>query len=310
MLDRLKNVLMDKNIVIVGFGKEGISTYNFIRKYFPKQKLTIMDADKDLLNKNNFLLDDDNVVIVLDNEFNDLDNYDMIVKSAGVSFKDRDIGTYRDKITSQMELVLECYSDNVIGITGTKGKSTTASLIFKVLNDNGKKVKIVGNIGIPIFDEIDLITEDTIYVIEMSALQLEFVDSSPHIGIILNLYEEHLDFFNSKEDYFLAKMNMFKFMNASDYGLYTSDSDILNSYVKNNNYNCNLFDISKEMSIRDGYVYIGDKKIYNTCDERSLLGKHNLVDIEFVLYLSELLNLDLNKTIVSINEFKSLEHRL
>ena len=311
MLNKLLNVLENKNIAIVGFGKEGISTYNFIRRYFKDKKLTIIDGNKYLLDKNDFLKKDTNLNFVLgDNYLDNLNIYDLIIKSPGVKFKDLDIASFEYKITSQLGLVLDLYKNNVIGITGTKGKSTTTSLIFKILSDQNYDAHLVGNIGTPIFDEIDNINCNSIYVIEMAALQLEFVKNSPHIGIILNLFEEHLDFFKNKNDYFLSKMNMFKYMNNTDYGLYTSSNETLKEYVNKNNYKCNLIDINKEMSIRDNYVYINDKIIYNTEDERNLIGSHNLIDIQFALYVSKIFNLELSKTINSINNFKPLEHRL
>lgn len=144
----------------------------------------------------------------------------------------------------------------------------------------------------------------------MAALQLEYVKTSPHIGIILNLFEEHLDFFKSKEHYFLAKLNMFKYQDNSDYGLYTSSNETLDKYVQNGNYITNLIDINKEFKIENNYVIYDNKKIYDSNSERLLLGKHNLTNIMFVLRLSELLKLDLQKTINTINQFKPLEHRM
>lgn len=305
------NYLKNKNIAIIGFGREGKSTYNFIRKYLKEQKLTIIDGNESLIENNKDLKEDPNLDFVLGSDYlSNLDKYDLLIKSPGVKFKDIDITSFEDKITSQLGLTLDFYKNQVIGITGTKGKSTTTSLITKVLKDQGKDAYLLGNIGIPIFDYIDDIKEDTIFVIEMSAPQLEYVKSSPHIGLILNLFEEHLDFFKSKNDYFLAKLNMFKYQSNSDYGLYTSFNDTLNDYVNNGNYNTNLIDVNKELKIVDNYVTYNSKKLYNTTDERLLLGEHNLRNIEFVLRLSELLNLDLNKTIETINTFEPLEHRM
>ena len=221
-----------------------------------------------------------------------------------------DISKFEDKITSQLGLTLDFYKQNVIGITGTKGKSTTTSLIFKVLKDQGYDAYLLGNIGIPIFDYIEKFNENSKLVIEMAALQLEYVKTSPHIGIILNLFEEHLDFFKSKEHYFLAKLNMFKYQDNSDYGLYTSSNETLDKYVQNGNYITNLIDINKEFKIENNYVIYDNKKIYDSNSERLLLGKHNLTNIMFVLRLSELLKLDLQKTINTINQFKPLEHRM
>lgn len=311
MYKQIINYLETKNIAIVGFGKEGKSTYNFIRKYLPNKSLAIIDNNGLLLEQNEYLSSDKNLKLILGaNSMNNLEIYDLIIKSPGVKFKDLDISKFDDKITSQLELILQFFRENVIGITGTKGKSTTTSLITKILKDQGKDAYLLGNIGIPIFDYVSEFTNDSILVIEMAALQLEYVKHSPHIGIILNLFEEHIDFFGTKENYFLSKMNMFKFQSMHDYGLYISSNNDLNSYVKNGNYKTNLVDIDKEITLEDGYMIFDGEKIYNTNDERLLLGSHNLSNIRFALYVSELLELDLKETIKTINSFLPLEHRM
>ena len=303
MYNKILEHLKNKKIAIVGFGREGKSTYKFIRKYLNNQELEILDGNEKLLELNEELKSDKNLKIITGKNYLDnLEKYDLIIKSPGVKFE--------DKITSQLGLTLDFYKQNVIGITGTKGKSTTTSLIFKVLKDQGYDAYLLGNIGIPIFDYIEKFNENSKLVIEMAALQLEYVKTSPHIGIILNLFEEHLDFFKSKEHYFLAKLNMFKYQDNSDYGLYTSSNKTLDKYVQNGNYITNLIDINKEFKIENNYVIYDNKKIYDSNSERLLLGKHNLTNIMFVLRLSELLKLDLQKTINTINQFKPLEHRM
>lgn len=311
MYNKILEHLKNKKIAIVGFGREGKSTYKFIRKYLNNQELEILDGNEKLLELNEELKNDKNLKIITGKNYLDnLEKYDLIIKSPGVKFKDLDISKFEDKITSQLGLTLDFYKQNVIGITGTKGKSTTTSLIFKVLKDQGYDAYLLGNIGIPIFDYIEKFNENSKLVIEMAALQLEYVKTSPHIGIILNLFEEHLDFFKSKEHYFLAKLNMFKYQNNSDYGLYTSSNETLDKYVQNGNYITNLIDINKEFKIENNYVIYDNKKIYDSNSERLLLGKHNLTNIMFVLRLSVLLKLDLQKTINTINQFKPLEHRM
>lgn len=311
MYNKILEHLKNKKIAIVGFGREGKSTYKFIRKYLNNQKLEILDGNEKLLELNEELKNDKNLKIITGKNYLDnLEKYDLIIKSPGVKFKDLDISKFEDKITSQLGLTLDFYKQNVIGITGTKGKSTTTSLIFKVLKDQGYDAYLLGNIGIPIFDYIEKFNENSKLVIEMAALQLEYVKTSPHIGIILNLFEEHLDFFKSKKHYFLAKLNMFKYQDNSDYGLYTSSNETLDKYVQNGNYITNLIDINKEFKIENNYIIYDNKKIYDSNSERLLLGKHNLTNIMFALRLSELLKLDLQKTINTINQFKPLEHRM
>lgn len=131
------------------------------------------------------------------------------MKSPGISLKDMDLSNTRKKIKSQLELLLEFFKIYTIGITGTKGKSTTSSLIYKVLKDQGKEVLLLGNIGTPVFDWIDEIKENMYLVLEMSSHQLEFMDLSPNIAILLNIYEEHLDHYKSLDSYIDAKCNIF-----------------------------------------------------------------------------------------------------
>ena len=87
-----------------------------------------------------------------------------------------------------------------------------------------KNVILAGNIGIPVFDELDNIKDDTIMVIELSCHQLQFVKSSPNISVLLNIFEEHLDLYKSYEHYMMAKLNIFKYQKESDYSIWGLDS--------------------------------------------------------------------------------------
>lgn len=311
MYKEIIDFLDGKYVAIVGFGKEGQSTYRFIRKYLSKQRLVIVDGNESLLDNNSYLKDDDNIELVLgDHYLDNLEKYDVIIKSPGVRFKDIDISLFKDKITSQLGLVLDFYKNNIIGITGTKGKSTTTSLITKILKDQGIDAYLLGNIGIPIFDNIDKMNDKSMMVIEMAALQLEFVKNSPHIGIILNLFEEHLDFFKDKNAYYLAKMNMFKYQDVNDYGIYTSSNNTLNDYVRIGEYKGTLIDIVKDLKIENDYIVSDNKKLYNTESERNLIGSHNLSNIMFAIEVSKILDLDFLKVSDSINSFEPLEHRM
>jgi len=311
MYNNIIKEIENQDIAIVGFGKEGMSSYNFIRRHLPNKHLTIIDGNSSLVDNNLYLKEDNNLSFELGSDYlNNLEKYDVIIKSPGVKFKDIDIENFKSKITSQIEFILKYFSKNIIGVTASKGKSTTSSLIYKILIDQGYDARLLGNIGNPIFDDIETFNDNTILVIEMAALQLEFVNYSPHIGLILNLFEEHLDFFKTKNHYYLSKMNMFKYQNTDDYSIYLSSNETLNEYIKVGNYKSILVDIEKELSIIDNCVVYKDKKLYDITSNRLLLGSHNLINIRFALFVSEILDLDINKTIDSINTFAPLEHRL
>lgn len=306
ILEKLK----DKKIAILGFGREGKSTYNFIRKYFPDMKLTILD-------KYSIELDDKNVnVIIGDKYLDNLNDYDLIIKSPGISLKDIDISLFKDNITSQLELLLEVFSDNIIGVTGTKGKSTTSSLIYEVIKNERDNVYLIGNIGVPVFDEIELYNKDSILVVEMSSHQLEFIKTSPHIGIILNLYQDHLDHDGNIQRYHNNKLNIFKYQNSSDYCIYSSDNDYLNKYIddtyKGIKYTVR-FDFedvsSNSIRIKDKDIYIDGEVVYKD-KERLLLGDANLKNIMFVLGVCKILNLDFSMAYNTISKFRGLKYRM
>ena len=150
----------------------------------------------------------------------------------------------------------------------------------------------------------------------MSAHQLEFVDCAPHIGCIINLYEDHLDHAGTVEHYHANKLNMFKYQESDDYAIYCKDIEPLNSYI-NDNYkaikyaiNFSSDDSINTTSIIDDYVTLNGEQLYNINDKRILVGDHNLRNIMIVLTIAKLLDLDMNTVVDTINNFKGLEHRL
>ena len=109
------------------------------------------------------------------------------------------------KISSQTDLFLKAYSAQIVGVTGTKGKSTTSSLIYHIIKSYTSNTLLAGNIGIPFFDLVPDINTETRIVCELSSHQLQYISKGPHIGILLNLFQEHLDHYASFYDYQLAK---------------------------------------------------------------------------------------------------------
>lgn len=315
MINDLIQYFKDKKILILGFGKEGQSTYNLIRKYLKNQHLYISDKKNNFENDYEILKKDSNITIISGEKYLDnLQYYDIIIKSPGISFLGIDTTSFINKIKSQLELLLEFFNVYTIGITGTKGKSTTSSLIYKILKDQNIKSILLGNIGLPIFDYIDTIEEDMVLVLEMSSHQLEYAQFSPNIAILLNVYEEHLDHYKSFYKYAEAKCNIFKYQKPSDYFLYNSDNQTLNELVKNPVAKTFKVSLNAEgennIFLKNDKVFFNDKYLYNKNEKRNLVGDYNLNNIMFALGVSEILNLDINKTIKSISEFKTLEHRL
>ena len=314
MIQDLINYFKDKKILILGFGREGKSTYNLIRKYLKEQKIYISDLKENFQYDYDFLKEDKNVECISGKTYLDnLEDYDIIMKSPGISFVGIDKTNILDKIKSQLELLLEFFDIFTIGVTGTKGKSTTSSLIYSILKDQNIETMLLGNIGIPVFDFIDDIKENTKIVLEMSSHQLEFMKKSPNIAVLTNIFPEHLDHYDSFEKYAEAKCNIFKYQNDNDYFIYDIDNDNSVNFVKENiarTYKVSLKDINADVYLKDDMVYYKDKAIYSKNEPRNLLGDYNLNNIMYALTVSQILGLDLEKTIKSIAEFKTLPHRL
>lgn len=304
-----------ENILILGFGKEGKSTYNLIRKYLPNKKLCISDGNEKLLENNLFLKEDNNLTFILGSSYLDnLNDYDLIIKSPGVNFKYVDYEPFKDKITSQIDLFLRHSNIKTVGVTGTKGKSTTSSLIYHILKKMNKDVILGGNIGIPVFDELDNINENTIFVIELSCHQLKFVKSSPNISVLLNIYEEHLDLYKSYLDYIDAKMNIFNYQKENDYRICGLDSiDSFKYFRANDNsytFSCQDKKVKEGIVIKDDGLYLNNKLIYDKTRKRNLMGDHNLYNIAAALLVCYILNVDLKEACDHVDSFKPLEHRM
>ena len=318
-MNRVMDFLTGKKVAILGFGKEGKSTFNYIRKHNPNFKLFIHDINENLINENEFLRGDMLTRFNLGYNYLDgLKDYDVIIKSPGISLKDVDTTRYENNITSQIQLFLDCYKSQIIGVTGTKGKSTTSSMIYKVLKDQNIDALLLGNIGVPVFDYLDNVKAETKIVVEMSSHQLEFLKTSPHIGIILNLFEEHLDHAGNVEHYYQSKLNMFEYQSRIDYAIYCEDNEILDKLVNSEKREAQLikykFADNKQESdtiyCDDNFIYYKNKPVYNINDERNIIGRHNLTNIMAVFAVVNILGLSNKEASNSINSFEPLEHRL
>ena len=280
IISDIKDFLDGKSILILGFGREGKSTYNFIKKYVNYLRLAVADKNK---------IECEETIYFGDDYLSRITEYDIIIKSPGIPFFDipEDI-----LITSQTELMLMANRKNIIGITGTKGKSTTSSLIYCMLKEAGKDVKLVGNIGVPIFDCLDEIGDETLVVCEMSSHQLEHIKYSPHIAVLLNIYEEHLDHYSSYEDYQLAKVNIFKYQKDDDVIIYSNENELVCKYVSK---------------------YASGKKYsfpYDYETESKLIGIHNKKNIMAARLVAHTCGVDESNIKKCVKEFNGLPHRL
>lgn len=314
MLKEFLEDIKEKNIAILAFQKEGKSTLKYIRKYLKDKKITILDKNEKLVD-DEIIKNDKNLDYVFGSDYlKDIDKFDLIIKSPGVSLSPNILSKLNGKIKTETDIALDYLSKNIIGITGSKGKSTTTSLIYKILKDQNIDCYLCGNIGIPIFDVVDNVKNSTYLVVEMSAYQTEFLRKSPYISILLNLYEEHLDYFHTKDKYFNSKLNIARFQDEDDYFICLKNETIDN-LLKDVKLKSHVYKVldkdNKNSSYIDGdNIIIDNEKVCKTDIERKIIGEHNLYNIMFALTISKILSLDISKVLKSIKEFTPLEHRL
>lgn len=314
MFERLAEFFRDQKVLILGFGREGRSTYDFLRRTFPEQEIFIADQNIELLAQNPELTADAHLTYWLGADYLDhFDACDIIMKSPGISLQDVDVENFRAKIKSQLELTLAFANFKTIGVTGTKGKSTTSSLIYQILQDQGVPSILLGNIGTPIFEHLEALSPELIVVLELSSHQLEYVEHSPQIAVLLNVYEEHLDHYRSFRDYALAKCNIFKYQQPQDFLVYNADDETLRELVGQPKSQVVKVSFDREdtpVFQRNGEVYFSDQVIFSADSPRQLIGDYNFRNIVFALAVAKILQLDLNQARATIAEFKTLRHRL
>lgn len=324
MIKKLVEYLENKKILILGFGVEGYSTYSFIRRHLPNKKLYISDANTKFIEMYDDVAKDENIEITSKDDYLiNLEQFDIIMKTPGLSFKNVDISKFIHKIKSQLELFLEFIDVFTIGVTGTKGKSTTSSLIYSIINEQCQDVHLLGNIGVPLFNEIDKLTEKSIVVLELSSHQLEYVEVAPNISIILNIFEEHLDHYKSYEHYINAKINICRYQKENDYFIYSIDNEILNNHIMGmQEIKPNICEISylgnekqhadSKLIKRNENMVISEENdvLYTDSENRKILGDHNFNNIMFAATVAKIMNLDLEKAQETIYKFEPLPHRM
>ncbi len=309
MIDRIQEFFRGKKILILGFGREGKSTYGFLRQILPEQTLYIADRRENLVDDDELKRDTKVVCQGGENYLDDLVQYEIIMKSPGISFKNVDIDRLKGRIWSQLEVLLKFFEGKTVGVTGTKGKSTTSSLIFQILQDQNIPSMLLGNIGVPVFDMIDEMKSEMILVLEMSSHQLEFMDVSPHIAVLLNVFPEHLDHYRSFEEYRKAKCNIFRYQYVDDVVLFGDEVRGLVVNAPGQKWGVGEESDDAVRRVKDE-VWIDDTVVYDAKSERKLKGEYNLHNIMFALGVTKVLGLGMSQAARSVNEFETLKHRL
>ena len=224
--------LKNKKILVLGIGREGRAVLEFLRKGFPKKILGVGDKQEKAKNQISKIK---NVKWYLgDSYLKAIEKHDVVIKSPGIPIHIPEIErAFRmGKITSQTEIFLENYPGKIIGVTGTKGKSTTTTLIYRILKEAGFRVHLGGNIGKPAISFLKSAQKDDIFVYELSCHQLYSLKKSPEIAVLLDIYPEHLDYYKNFKEYIKAKSNITRWQGEGDILIYNSKDRIVSEIAK------------------------------------------------------------------------------
>ncbi len=296
MYQKLVDYFDNKSVLILGFGKEGQSTYNFLRRFYPDKLLAI--ADKRALK-----IDDDNIQLFSgDSYLDNINDFDIVMQSPGISLRDISVDNSTE-ITGQMDLFLRFTECTKIGITGTKGKTTTTTLIYNIVKASGKKCALIGNIGVPVFESLDD-TDNLIAVIEMSCHQLEFAKKSPQIAVMTNIYPEHLDHYNGFQGYVNAKLNIVYNQTNSDYFVFNSDQKEMQELIDFDRINSKLLPVSRFDGESDSFL-----NELTTLNE-NLKGFHTHHDIFLAVNVARCLSISDDAIAEGIRSFEPIAHRM
>ena len=290
--------IKEKKVLILGFGREGQSTYNYIRKHLPQKELSVGD-------KNKPLIEDTNTHVIWGEDYlSCLGEFDIVFKSPGIAFLEDVVYPDTTEITCQTDMFLRFCKPVVVGITGSKGKTTTSTLIYEMLKAGGLNTCLIGNIGVPVFEKADE-TEDLVAVIEMSSHQLEFTTASPHVAVLVNIYQEHLDHYKDGfKGYVGAKLNIAVHQNGEDYLIYNPEQDLEGIVDWSKVVKGNGVPVTFTYAAEDVFV----NELWNSTEH--LKGEHNRQDIAYALSVARIFGVSDDAVRQAIKAFGGIEHRM
>jgi UDP-N-acetylmuramoyl-L-alanine---L-glutamate ligase len=281
-----------KTVCILGFGREGQAVLGALERYAPTCEITIADSNEKVQ-----IEGAKHWKQLGTGWLENLEKFDAVIKSPGIP-PNPVLKALGKKLTSSTQIFLDTVKakgSTVIGITGSKGKSTTTSLIYAVLKAAGKDAHLVGNIGIPAIDFIEKADKDTMFVLEMSSYQLMDLTTSPDIAVITSFFPEHLDYHGSLAAYHEAKRHIARHQTKSDAVFFNS------SFPE-------TVQIAEESPGKKTPFTSKDSPV--TLTQIKLLGEHNLGNIAGAYAVAKYLGVKDDVSLPVIKAFEGLPHRL
>ena len=288
MKKKIENIFLKKKILIYGLGKSGISSFKFLRN---KADIYLFD---DLKNTHPKQISKLKLLKI---------KFDIIIISPGINISNCKLSKFlklnKKKIYTDLDVFFTFFKNKYITITGTNGKSTTAKILYEVLKDQKKDVRLIGNIGNPPLNE-KKISKKTIFVIEASSYQLDYSQLfSSQYSIILNIKPDHLERHKTLQNYVDAKFKLLDSQSKSCLAFVKSDDILISRKLKNKKFNCKI-------------VKVNTKKNYNDFLEiknKYFLTESNRENLSFIIELAKKLKLKNYLLQKTIKNFKGLKYR-
>ncbi len=288
MKKKIENIFLKKKILIYGLGKSGISSFRFLRN---KADIYLFD---DLKNTHPKQISKLKLLKI---------KFDIIIISPGINIFNCKLSKFlklnKKKIYTDLDVFFTFYKNKCITITGTNGKSTTAKILYEVLKDQKKDVRLIGNIGNPPLNE-KKISKNTIFVIEASSYQLDYSQLfSSKYSIILNIKPDHLERHKTLQNYVDAKFKLLDSQSKSCLAFVKSDDVLISRKLKTKKFNCKI-------------VKVNTKKNYNDFLEiknKYFLTESNRENLSFIIELAKKLKLKNYLLQKTIKNFKGLKYR-
>jgi len=280
-----KEFINGKKVGVVGIGVSNIPLIHFLLEL--KAVVTAFDKKTySLLGEVAKEFEKDGVTLVLgENYLDDLTGFDVIFKTPSIRIdnpallKAKEKGTY---ITSEMDEFIKYCPAKIFGVTGSDGKTTTTTIIYNILKKEGYKTWVGGNIGTPLFSNIEQISNKDKVVLELSSFQLMTMTASTDVAVVTNLSPNHLDIHKDMEEYIDAKKNIFKYQSQKDLIILNKDNDLTFDLRKEVNGRVRYFSVQEK--IEDGAYFQNDKLFIRNSEvcslsEIKLKGMHNVQNL-------------------------------
>ena len=283
-----KDIFLGKKILIYGLGKSGISTFKFLKKR----------ADV-------YLFDDNqkpNLKIITINQLIKI-KFDRIIISPGIDISNCKLSKFLninlDKIYTDLDVFYSFYKNTSIAITGTNGKSTTAKILFDILTDQKKDVRLIGNIGNPALSE-KKISKKTFFVIEVSSYQLEYSKIfSAKYAVILNISVDHIERHKNLTNYVNAKFKLLASQNNKSFAFVKKNDRLINQKIRKNKFKSKIYKVDT----------LNMNKLSNQLNNKYFISDGNKENLSFILKIASKLKLNKTKLFKKLNNFKGLKYR-